>query len=131
MPFYWTELNTSDPDRAKRFYEATMGWEFRQSDTSSGYWLVVKGEDVIGGLYDMGSADFRDVPSHWFSYVEVPDVDVACAIAEESGGEVLRPPTTIADVGRIAILRDPTGSPIGCITPSPERVRLRGCGIAA
>lgn len=131
MPFFWTELNTTDPVRARSFYEATMGWTFRRAEHSLDYWLVVKNEEIIGGLYDMGSADFADVPSHWFSYVEVDDVDRACEIAALSGGEVLREPMTIPEVGRIAILRDPTGSPIGCITPVRGRIALESRDLAA
>lgn len=122
MPFFWTELNTTDPERARSFYQATMGWTFQLAAQSLDYWLVFRGDEVIGGLYHMVSEDFGDAPSHWFSYVEVDDVDRACTIAADAGGQVLRAPMTIAGIGRIAILRDPTGSPIGCITPDRERI---------
>ena len=57
------------------------------------------------------------VPPHWFSYLEVDDVDTRIAGVEANGGKVIRQPFDIPDVGRIAILADPTGAPIGWMTP--------------
>ncbi|WP_271200155.1 VOC family protein [Methylopila turkensis] len=124
MSFYWTELNTRYPDSAKLFYSATMGWTFRQAGEAADYWLVFKDDKVVGGLYHMHDAEFDGVPEHWFSYVEVDDVDVACATAVAAGGNVLRKPTFIPNVGRIAILSDPAGSPIGCISPEREAAEI-------
>ena len=45
--------------------------------------------------------------SYWLSYVAVPDVAASAAQAEELGGSIGVPPTTIPDVGQFAVMADP------------------------
>ncbi len=49
----------------------------------------------------------------WLPYVRVADVDRAATRALELGGQVIEAPHDVATEGRRAILRDPTGAPIG------------------
>jgi predicted enzyme related to lactoylglutathione lyase len=117
MSFFWTELNTTSPLTARAFYSATLGWTFEHVGVDPDYWIVKKDQSVIGGLCSMSGEEFEGAASHWFSYCEVENVDAACDVAVKLGGSILRAPTTIAKLGRIAIVRDPTGSPIGMIQP--------------
>jgi hypothetical protein len=48
----------------------------------------------------------------------VDDVDASCAKVQELGGRVLKPAFEVPGVGRIAIVRDPTGAALGIITPA-------------
>ena len=54
-----------------------------------------------------------EVPPHWLPYFAVADVDATAASATEAGGTVLMEPTSIGDVRRIAVLRDPQGAMFG------------------
>ena len=37
--FHWNELNTRDTEKAKRFYEETLGWTFEDMPMDFGsYW---------------------------------------------------------------------------------------------
>jgi hypothetical protein len=47
----------------------------------------------------------------------VDDIDARCEKAREAGGTVEREPFDIANVGRIAIIRQPGGGAIGWMTP--------------
>jgi hypothetical protein len=43
--FYWNELMTHDPERAKKFYGDTIGWTFEgmpMDDGSGTYWAGVR-----------------------------------------------------------------------------------------
>ena len=58
------------------------------------------------------------MPPHWFTYVAHSDVDAAVKENEAAGGQTMRPGFDVPDVGRIAIICDPTGAVVGIMTPS-------------
>jgi predicted enzyme related to lactoylglutathione lyase len=49
-------------------------------------------------------------PPHWNLYVTVASVDDSVKKAESLGVKVLAPPFDVMDVGRMAVLQDPTGA---------------------
>jgi len=118
--FYWNELMTRDVERAKSFYGTTVGWQFDAMPMEDGgtYWVCKQGEEPVGGIFDIGQPRFEGVPANWFAYLAVDDVDARVAKATAAGAELMRPIFEIPGVGRIAILKDPTGAGLGWITPS-------------
>ena len=62
--FYWNELRTRDAERAKRFYETTIGWTFEPMPMDGGatYWLAMLGGKPVAGLFPLASPQFDDVP---------------------------------------------------------------------
>jgi hypothetical protein len=117
--FYWNELMTRDVDGAKKFYGETIGWSFSSMPSSEGtYWIAMAGDKPVCGIMQMKGDRFEGVPPHWFSYVAVDDVDGRLTKVEGAGGEVIRPVFEVPGVGRIAILKDPTGAVVGWITPA-------------
>jgi predicted enzyme related to lactoylglutathione lyase len=50
------------------------------------------------------------LPTHWGVYFNVADCDATAAKATELGGSVHVPPTDIPNVGRFAMIEDPTGA---------------------
>jgi predicted enzyme related to lactoylglutathione lyase len=56
-------------------------------------------------------------PPHFRIYVAVDNIDESAAKAESLGGSILRPPVDIPNVGRMAVLRDPTGAAFSIFTP--------------
>jgi predicted enzyme related to lactoylglutathione lyase len=119
--FVWNELNTQDVEAAKRFLGTTVGWTFEgMSMPGFTYWIIKKGDERLGGLYDM-SADARckGAPEHWLSYIAVDDVDARYKTALISGAREVRAPADIPGVGRIAILIQPGGATVALITPKP------------
>lgn len=119
--FYWNELMTRDVDRAKRFYGETIGWSFSSMPMEDGtYWVAMAGDKPVGGMMEMKGDRFEGVPPHWFSYVAIDDVDGRLSKVKAAGGEVIRPVFEVPGVGRIAIIKDPTGAVIGWITPAAQ-----------
>jgi len=117
--FNWRELLTNDVAKAKAFYGATLGWTFSEmpmQGQTSVYTLAHSGPAMVGGLIDMAGITPPGVPPHWFNYIEVDDVDHRVGVVAENGGKVLRAAFNIPNVGRIAIIPDSTGAPVGLMT---------------
>lgn len=121
--FCWNELNTRDPEAARDFYGETLGWSFDSMPMATGgEYIVAKiGDRMVGGIFDIrGHAGMEDVPPHWFAYIEVDDVDARVAAAQQAGATLMRDIFDVPGVGRIAIVRDPTGAVAGWMTSAPQ-----------
>jgi uncharacterized protein len=117
----WNELNTRDPEAAKAFYAAALGWGFEERQFENGPYTSLKvGEATVGGMIDISGRAPDEVPAHWLVYFAVEDVVAAVATANDSGGSVVLEPFEISEVGRIAILKDPFGAVFAVIAPDPQ-----------
>jgi predicted enzyme related to lactoylglutathione lyase len=67
---------------------------------------------------------------NWLTYVGVPDLAVALATAEGSGGRVVHPITSIPDGGRYAVITDPQGGVIGLYEPAGDMGGSSGAAAA-
>ncbi|MCX5477819.1 VOC family protein [Kaistia geumhonensis] len=117
--FCWNELMTRDAARAKDFYAKTLGWSFNSMPMGEmgDYHLAMMGDTMVAGIMEMGGPDFEGVPEHWFSYVEVDEVDPRVALLEKEGGSLVRPAFDVPGVGRIAIVQIPGGAVQGWMKP--------------
>jgi predicted enzyme related to lactoylglutathione lyase len=117
--FYWNELRTRDAERAKRFYESTIGWAFEPMPMDGGatYWVAMLGGKPVAGLFPLTSPQFDDVPESWMSFLAVDDVDKRVAKAIKAGAKLVMPIFDVPNVGRIAMLMEPNGAGIGWMTP--------------
>ena len=50
------------------------------------------------------------MPPHWNAYLSVASADQATSRAKELGAQVMNEPFDVMDVGRMAVLQDPTGA---------------------
>jgi len=120
--FGWTELMTTDVEGAAQFYGALFGWETEEAPTAVvegmegvKYTVVKVDGDPVGGLTRMPS-ECKGMPPCWGVYVTVDDVDAIAAKVEELGGQLLRPPADIPNVGRFCVIQDPQGAALCAIT---------------
>jgi uncharacterized protein len=119
--FMWNELMTNDVEKAKSFYHATIGWEIEEMKMPSGsYWIAKADGKMVGGIMNMTGMVPPGTPTHWFSYIEVDDVDARVKKIAGNGGKLIREPFDIPDIGRIAIVADATGAMVGWMTPKPH-----------
>jgi predicted enzyme related to lactoylglutathione lyase len=117
----WNELNTRDPEAAKTFYAAALGWSFEERQFENGPYTSLKvGDATVGGMIDITGRAPEEVPAHWLVYFAVDDVDAAAGRASGSGGGVALEPFDIGGVGRIAILKDPFEAVFAAMTPDPR-----------
>jgi predicted enzyme related to lactoylglutathione lyase len=121
--FYWNELRTRDAERAMRFYAETVGWSFIQSGTPDGhkYWVATVDGQPVAGLFQLPSPMLDSVPESWMSFLAVDDVDTRVAKALAAGAKLAMPVFDVPDVGRIAMLHEPSGAGVGWITPVGPR----------
>ncbi|MHC4930814.1 MAG: VOC family protein [Planctomycetota bacterium] len=108
--FCWEELLTSDPDDARRFYGEIFGWSTREMDMGEAgtYTLFDCAGKEIAGAMKMPAA--AAAPPNWLAYVAVESVDATHAKAESLGATTFVAPRDIPNVGRFAVLADPTGA---------------------
>lgn len=117
----WNELNTRDPEAAKSFYGGVFGWGFEERQFETGTYTSIKaGVDTVGGMIDITGRAPDEVPAHWLVYFAVDDVDATVARATDTGGGVALEPFDIAEVGRIAIVKDPFEAVFAVMAPDPN-----------
>jgi predicted enzyme related to lactoylglutathione lyase len=106
--FSWADLPTSDPEGAKAFYTGLFGWDAEDNPIPDGgvYTLLLKNGKNVAALYDAQEGQ----PPAWNSFVTVESADAAAAAAKQQGGTVEMEPFEVMDVGRMAVIQDPTGA---------------------
>ena len=132
--FCSVDLATTDPAGAKAFYGALFGWEVETvpGGEASNYTMMSLDGDEVCAVYET-HADWGDsvAPSHWFSSVSVEDADATAARAVELGGAALGEAFKVFEMGRVAVIQDPTGAVFGAWQPQAfvgaRRVNDVGC----
>ena len=111
--FCWTQLGTSDPEGAKKFYSALFGWGKEETSVGTGpsFTLLKKEGKPIGMLYALLKPEKdQGLGPNWMSLVAVENVDDIAANVKKSGGKVLQEPFDVAENGRMGVFQDPTGA---------------------
>jgi predicted enzyme related to lactoylglutathione lyase len=106
----WNELTTRDVEGSAAFYGAVFGWVARERSMGGMDYIVWEHEGrQIAGMQSMDGDQWpHDLPPHWMIYFSVADCDDSAAYAQQLGGRILHPPTTLP-IGRYAIVADPQG----------------------
>jgi predicted enzyme related to lactoylglutathione lyase len=106
--FSWADLATGDADGAKAFYTGLFGWDAQDNPLPEGgvYTMASKDGKSVAALYSSQEGQ----PTGWNSYVTVASADDAAAAAKQHGGTVEAEPFDVLDVGRMAVIQDPTGA---------------------
>ncbi len=115
----WEDLNSSNPEKAAKFYADWLGWTFETG--KDGYRHILNGskENMIGGIAPQMHAP-PGTPSHWLSYFHVSDCKAAAAKASQLGASTIMSATLMGDVGTIAVLADPQGAVFALYQPVPR-----------
>ena len=120
--YIWYELLTPDAEAAKAFYDAVIGWSIGPAvQEYNGYRMIGRSDGKAAG----GVMQLTDEMQHhgarpiWLGYIHVPDVDRSVASIEQAGGKTLMAPFDIPNVGRVAMVTDPSGAPFYVMKPIP------------
>jgi predicted enzyme related to lactoylglutathione lyase len=127
--FCWIELSTSDQAAAKAFYTGLFAWAVEDMPVGPNEFysmFKINGRNVGAACTLRPEQRAHGVPPHWMIYVAVESADTAARRAAELGGTILAPAFDVMDVGRMAVLEDPTGAHF-CVW---QAKRHTGTGIA-
>jgi len=111
--FCWFELATTDQNAAKKFYTSLFGWAVDDSPIGPDdfYSMFKLDGRNTGAAYTMRKEQrAQGVPPNWMLYISVADADQAVSKAAQLGATVLAPAFDVLDVGRMAVIQDPTGA---------------------
>jgi uncharacterized protein len=109
--WYWNELSTPDEKKALAFYEKIFGYAHDTMDMGpqGTYYILKKDDKPRGGLM---KSPMPNMPAGWLPYVLVANCDASLARAKQLGAKECMGATDIPNVGRFAIVNDPTGAMI-------------------
>jgi uncharacterized protein len=111
----WVDLSSTDLSGAKSFYGALFGWKVTDgAPEAGGYCIFQKRGKNVAGLGPV--IQERQSPS-WMTYISVDDADATLAKVTAAGGSVLMGPMDVLDVGRMAVIMDPTGAALALWQP--------------
>ena len=127
--FCWIELATTDQNAAKDFYSSLFGWSPQDNPIGpSEFYTVFKldGRDAAAGYTLRADQSAQGVPPNWMIYIAVDSADQAATKAKQLGGTVIAPSFDVMDLGRMAVIQDPTGAHF-CVWQAAKNT---GIGIA-
>lgn len=107
--FNWTDLGTTDPDAACRFYDELLGWTTNKAPMSEDEFYNIQelGGKSVGAIYKQMDPN---APPAWLTYVCVASADESAARAKELGATILMEPFDVFEFGRQVVLADPQGA---------------------
>lgn len=109
--FCWNELATPDVNKAKDFYGKVFGWQFREHKMDGMTYTLIKSKDKeFAGIWQIPTEQQKEIPPHWMAYILVADVAAALEKAKQHGAKEIKEVTQAGEMGRFAIIVDPTGA---------------------
>lgn len=98
----WLDLRVPDVEVEKEYYGRVFGWTF--SDSELGTMCLLRGEPVAG---------IRQGDGGWTVHLATDDCDATAKAVTAAGGTVAEEPHDVGDLGRAALVTDPTGAVFG------------------
>ncbi|MFB7031639.1 MULTISPECIES: VOC family protein [unclassified Streptomyces] len=114
----WIDLMVPDQRAALDFYCGLFGWqgEVRSAETGGYAICTLKGKPVAGIMKVMnpyGTVPDPLPPTVWTTYLATDNIDTTVKAVTDAGGTVVMGPVDIMDLGRMALMADPTGAVVG------------------
>lgn len=110
----WTDLTTTDVEKAKQFYTDLFGWTYETGDqeTYGGYTTAFKDGAKVAGL--MGKMEQQgSMPDVWTVYFKTDDINATADAVASAGGQVWMPPMEVPAQGHMAVFSDAGGAAFG------------------
>jgi predicted enzyme related to lactoylglutathione lyase len=110
----WSSLLVKNPDQEATFYHALFGYDvFDVPAVDSSKHVILSSDDYArAGLTALPGDSMRRHP-HWLNFVRVADAGASSAKAVALGGRVLVEPRVDRHGGKLAVIADPNGAPVG------------------
>lgn len=116
----WSDLSSSDVDRAQEFYGTIFGWTFESAGPDyGGYINASKDGNPVAGL--MANNPEWNAPDGWTTYFHTTDIQATVKAATAAGGTSCLEPMEVAEQGWMALGTDPSGAMYGLWQPTGHR----------
>ncbi|PJI93623.1 VOC family protein [Luteimicrobium subarcticum] len=114
----WNDLTTDDLDATVAFYTDLFGWTHENHGPEFGNYgtFFLDGKRVAGVMPQMSPQS----PLGWLVHLHAPDVDAATEAAKRAGGSVVLDPLDVMDLGRQAVVVDPSGAAVSLWQPGTQ-----------
>ncbi|MEV7728975.1 VOC family protein [Streptomyces sp. NPDC087917] len=114
----WIDLMVPDQQAAIDFYRDLLGWQGEVGPPETGGYAVctLKGKPVAGIMKAMspdGTVPDPMPPIVWTTYLATDSLDSTVKALTDAHGKVLAGPMDVMDLGRMAVVADPTGAVFG------------------
>jgi uncharacterized protein len=123
------EVAAEDGERAKKFYEAVLGWKFKKwegaeaDDSAMHVWMIQTGakeEPGIDGALLLRSENPKTGQvKAFFCTIAVDDIEEAISKVERAGGKILGK-MEMDEMGQFASAEDTEGNKFGILQPSKK-----------
>lgn len=112
----WAQLFSRDADKAAGFYAGLAGYVPVEGDPSApSRSLLLTGDGYARASILQIPPGREEMRPDWLLYVRVADVSKAAASAGQLGGKILLAPNPELYQGRVAVIADPGGAPVGLL----------------
>ncbi|MFF7635059.1 VOC family protein [Kitasatospora sp. NPDC008050] len=107
----WVQLSTTDPAAARQFYGQLFGWTAADPDPKYGGYTTFS----LDGAAAAAVAPLMNPqqPVQWQLSFATTDADATAEAAKSAGAQLWMGPMEVGELGRWALLSDPTGAPFG------------------
>jgi predicted enzyme related to lactoylglutathione lyase len=106
-------INADNVQRAKSFYENSLGFEFNPWGPPNFYQVKNVGGGLIGALQERRELVSGKTANTFETTLGVDDLKLTIAAIEANGGKIVMPPFHIQGVGELAYFEDTEGNVCG------------------
>ncbi|AHF92168.1 glyoxalase [Opitutaceae bacterium TAV5] len=114
----WHEIQTTDVEKALKFYVSVFNWTRVDAPTVKGdrpYAMLKKDDNVFVGVAPLSAYGLTG-PARWLSWVAVANVDESLVAVMKAGGLLEKAPVNHL-VGRVAFVGDPAQARFALVRP--------------
>jgi uncharacterized protein len=104
----WVDVSSPDVSVAADFYSQLFGWTALDQGEEAGHYTMFELDGKPVAACGPKMPDDPGPPT-WTTYITVADVDDTVVVVEANGGTVVVPAMDVMDVGRMAMVLDPSG----------------------
>ena len=110
----WSSLLVKNADQEAAFYRSLFAYDVFDlpSDDNSKHVILSSGDFARAGVTTLPGDSMRRHP-HWLNFVRVEDAEASSAKAVALGGRVLVEARMDRHGGKLAVVADPSGAPVG------------------
>jgi predicted enzyme related to lactoylglutathione lyase len=119
------EIQADQPERAIKFYQDLLGWEFTRYPGPMDYWVIKTGSEGTPGI-DGGLLKRNGPPpaegaavNAYVCTVDIASVDQLAGRIAGAGGRVVVPKMAVPSVGWLAYAKDTEGNIFGFLQADP------------